>query len=123
MRSAARALPEPGAQREKEGSSAAGGTRGAAGGGAPLPLAPGLEGREANQRVQEEPSPPRDSFIGLARTAQLVGDSALQPSLRTRAEDRSSQVAEKGGLGTCSGSGFPWSVHGYLFAQVSGLFL
>lgn len=43
------------------------------GGRAPLPLAPGLEGREANQRVQEEPSPPRDSFIGLVRTAQLGG--------------------------------------------------
>lgn len=124
MRSAARARPEPGAQQEKEGASAAGGTRQAAGRGrAPLPLAPGPEGREANQRVQEEPSPPRDSFIGLARTAQLAGDPAPPPSPQTRAEDRRSQVAEKGELGTCPASRFPRRIHGYLFAQVAGPFL
>lgn len=78
--------------RERGGRDARGG-----GGRAPLPLAPGLEGREANQRVQEEPSPPRDSFIGLARTAQRAGDPAPQPSLQTRADDRRSQVAERGG--------------------------
>lgn len=54
--------------RERGGRDARGG-----GGRAPLPLAPGLEGRRANQRVQEEPSPLRDAFIGLARAAQLSG--------------------------------------------------
>lgn len=52
--------------RERGGRDARGG-----GGRAPLPLAPGLEGRRANQRVQEEPSPLRDAFIGLARATQL----------------------------------------------------
>lgn len=51
------------------------------------------------------------------------GDPAPQPSLQTRAEDRRSQVAEKGELGTCPGSGFPRRIHGYLFAQVAGSFL
>lgn len=50
------------------------------GGRAPLPLAPGLEGREANQRVQEEPSPPRDSSIGLALTALLAGSGPAAKS-------------------------------------------
>lgn len=78
------------------------------GGRAPLPLAPGLEGREANQRVQEEPSPPRDSFIGLARTAQL-GAGGSRPAAKSANSGRRPPLTGggKGGTRDLSGQRVP----------------
>lgn len=123
MRSAARARPEPGAQQEKEGASAAGGTRGAAGG-----------ARHSHSRPASRVARP---ISACRRSRALRGTRSLawrappnEPGTRPRSQvcklgltTAAHRWRKRGGLGTCRGSGFPRSVHGYLFAQVAGLFL
>lgn len=80
--------------RERGGKDARGG-----GGRAPLPLAPGLEGRRANQRVQEEPSPLRVAFIGLARAAQLSRTRTLGQVCKLRRRSAAHRWRKRGNSG------------------------
>lgn len=112
MRSAARARPEPGAQQEKEGASAAGGTRGAAGG-----------ARHSHSRPASRVARP---ISACRRSRALRGTRSLawRAPPNERGTRPRSQVCKlglttathrwrkRGGLGTCRGSGFPRSVHG-----------
>lgn len=107
------------------------GWRGAPGGGGGARATP-TRARPRGSRGQSARAGGAEPSAGLVhwpgahrptRGGSWGGDPAPQPSLQTRAEDRRSQVAEKGELGTCPGSGFPRRIHGYLFAQVAGSFL